>query len=152
MDNSAAAVDRLLILMPVLSSIHHRLQTFLGWTRNFFCSTVTMDLPCPSNDFLLRMQTLSGKCAAIWYDSWCVWSDGIGIRIVIRWVVKLNYPHLWPGLLPPISFHLWGPAEIQLVFTWSHQIPMPYMWTLPRLSAWQSVSYMFQCKDGATSR
>ncbi len=30
---------------------------FLPWTRNFFCSTVTMELPGPFNDFVLRVQT-----------------------------------------------------------------------------------------------
>ena len=29
-------------------------QLFLHWTRNSFCSTVTMELPCPFNDFLIE--------------------------------------------------------------------------------------------------
>ncbi len=30
-------------------------EKFLHWTKSFFRSTATMDLPCPLNDFLLRV-------------------------------------------------------------------------------------------------
>ena len=77
---------------------------FLHWTRNFFCSTVTMDLPWPLMIFYwecnvcLQVDTNHKDLALTkWYIStYCIWYD----RNVTHWFWKMLAANIYASTAP----------------------------------------------------